>query len=603
MLKLIRQTLQYSAVFLCLTASVASHASTVRVGLLAWLDTTEAESHWAPLMSHLQQKLPEHQIVAKHMNLAHMSDAIARGELDFVVTNPGHYVTLEAQHGITRIATQVAPRGSDPAHVVGAAVVVLAQRHDLQTLTDLKDRTLAAVSPDAFGGYQVVWAELKRQGLDPEKGRVRPLFTGFPMLWVLHAVDAGEADAGVIRGCLLEQMERLGQIPPGKYRVLSPKHANADCRLTSDTYPGWAFAATRGTPPALAREVLLALFSLPNSKDIDTWSVPADYHPVHAMLRELEIGPYAFLRETSGEALVRRYWPLVGILGGLLLIWLIYTLRVEHLVHRRTRELSAALQERERLETQMRTNQQQMDHLSRLSVLGELAGTLAHELNQPLAAIANYARSLTLRQSRGKLTPEALNQAADEIAHESERAASILAGIRAFARKRAHVRKACHPLQLAQASIDLFSGMLPHVPTLQLDNHLPNDVPGVWADARQIQQVLLNLLKNAYDAQGTVSLDAPITLRLQAVDGLCEIAVVDHGPGLDAALREQLFEPFFTTKAEGLGLGLSICKTIVEAHGGVLNAVPNQPGPGMTFRFTLPWQNTTDRDTERHEST
>lgn len=575
--------------FCLLLCSPAAWASTVRIGLLAWLDASEAEIQWGPMLQALRKKLPQHHIEARPMDLARISDAIAKGELDFVVTNPGQYVTLEAQHGITRIATQVSTRGTDPAQVVGSAVVALSRRDDLQDLAQLRGKTLAAVSPDAFGGYQIAWAELKRKSIDPERGDVRMQFTGFPMFKVLQAVADGSADAGVIRGCLLEQLERQGSLEKGRFRILSPQSLGTGCQISSATYPGWAFAATRETSPALSREVLFALLSLPHGQDVEQWTVPADYQPVHQMLRELQIGPYHFLRESSLESLARRYWPVVTTLFGILVLWLLYTLRVEHLIHHRTRELSLALQEREQLQTRMRTHQQQMDHLSRLSILGELSGTLAHELNQPLAAIGNYARSLLLRQNRGKLTPEAIAQAAEEIADESQRAAGILAGIRAFAKKRANTRENHHVVSLVNDALSLFSGMLPQTPDLQLQNKL-TERQWVWIDPLQIQQVLLNLLKNAYDAHGSTAIDTPIIVRLSDVSGRCQIEIEDHGPGLKPGQQDHLFEPFFTTKEDGMGLGLSICKTIVEAHGGTLLAHANANHPGMTFAFSLPWQ-------------
>ena len=226
-------------------------------------------------------------------------------------------------------------------------------------------------------------------------------------------VLAGTADAGVLRTCLLERLERDGSVPRGRLRVLSPQAQSTTCRSTSRLYPGWAFAAASGTPPELTRKVLFALLSLPPDANGQAWTVPADYHPVHELFRQLQIGPYAFLRETRWAYLAHRYWPWAAGLAILLVLWGFYTLHVEHLVQRRTRELTAVLAERQSLEERVRSGQQQMEHLSRLSILGELAGTLAHELNQPLAAIGNYARSLLRRQERGKLSDEALRQAAE----------------------------------------------------------------------------------------------------------------------------------------------------------------------------------------------
>ena len=569
-------------------AGPARASMPVRLGVLAWQGMEEAEVRWSALASQLEDELPGCSVVLRHFDLAGMATALKAGELDFVVTNPGHYVTLEADSGISRIATLAADTAASPEHVVGSAVVVLDERRDLHALGDLDGKALAAVSPDAFGGYQLIWAELRRIGLDPERGRPRPVFTGFPMSRVVEAVLNGDADAGVLRACLLERLEREGALSPGRLRVLSPRPAAADCQVSSRLYPGWAFAAASGTPPALSRQVLLALLSLSPDQAGQSWNVPADYHPVHELLRELEIGPYAFLRETAWTSLWRRYWPWASGLVLLLLAWGAYTLHVEHLVQRRTRELTGALDARQRLEARVREGQQQMDHLSRLSILGELSGTLAHELNQPLAAIGNYAHSLLRRQDNGTLAPAALRQAAAEIASESERAAGILGGIRAFARKRDRVREVRDAASLVEDAGRLFAGMLAGGPGVALVHTLADMDRQVWVDPLQIQQVLLNLFKNAWDAQHEAAGDPPIEVRLGREGEYCVVAVRDHGPGMPPSLRGRLFDAFFTTKPEGLGLGLSICKTIIESHGGEITVTDAEPGPGLIFRFTLP---------------
>lgn len=574
---------------LLLAASVSGSAATeVRVGVLAWLGSEEAETQWAPFLHELQARLPGRTVVARHFDLAGMAQALAAHELDFVITNPGHYVMLE-EAGITRIATQVADTRRDPAHVVGSAVVVRAGRQDLQSLADLRRQQVAAVSADAFGGYQVAWGELQAAGLNPERDEPRMRFTGFPMTSVIDAVLAGRADAGVIRACLLERLEHEGKLAPGALRVLSPlATAAGDCRVSSRLYPGWAFAAAAGTPPDLSRTVLLALLAMPADAGGLGWSVPADYRPVHELFRQLQIGPYAFMREAGWEPLARRAWPwVVGVLV-LLFLWAAYTVHVEHLVQRRTRELTAVLAERRELEDRVRSGQQQMDHLSRLSILGELAGTLAHELNQPLAAIANYARSLLRRQERGKLSAEALQQAAGEIASEAERAAGILGGIRGFARKRVQPREARDIAALVSEASALMGGMLSRAPRIELHDRL-GARRQVLVDPLQVQQVLLNLFKNAWDAEQAAGNASAIEVHLEDAGDHCAVAVRDRGTGLTPELRDHLFESFFTTKPDGLGLGLSICKTIVEAHGGELQAEPPPLGPGMVFRFTLPW--------------
>ncbi|MCX8017814.1 MAG: ATP-binding protein, partial [Rhodocyclaceae bacterium] len=412
---------------------------------------------------------------------------------------------------------------------------------------------------------------------------------GLPMSHVLAALERHEADAGILRVCLLEHLVREGRVPAGRYRVLSPQNPAAPCLRSTPAYPDWAFAAAAQTPDALARATLVALLSLDGTHDVLRWGVPADSHPVHAMLRELQVAPYDFLREHRLEAQMRRYWPAGAGLLALLLLWLFYTLRVEVLVQRRTRELSAALAAQQQIEENMQAQRQQLEHLSRLSILGQLSGALAHELNQPLATIGNYARSLTRRVWAGNLSEEAVAQAAHEIATQAERAAGILEGIRDFARKRASRRERCDACQLVADSVALLRGMLPRAPEICIDDRLPAECRTLNVDRLQIQQVLLNLLKNACDAHAACGEPAlPIDILLQAEGDRVRIAVRDRGPGLDEATRRRLFEPFFTTKPDGMGLGLSICKGIIEAHAGQLTASPPEDGIGLCFSFTLP---------------
>ena len=276
---------------------------------------------------------------------------------------------------------------------------------------------------------------------------------------------------------------------------------------------------------------------------------------------------------------------------GLLLLLVaggVHTVRVEHLVKRRTAQLRDSLSAREAAEARMRSHQEQMDHLSRLSILGELSSNLAHEINQPLTTIGNYARSVLRRQADQKLTPEAVLEACTEIDNEAQRASDIVRRIRHFARKRPAVRE---PVDLSLIAVEarrLLLGMLMHPPAIVIENaSLPHEQ--VLADGPQIQQVLLNLLKNAMDAGRDLPVERQgILLRIETLDKRVLVQVIDQGCGLTADDLSHLFEPFFTTKPDGLGLGLPICKTIIEAHGGRLWAELNPQGPGMRFSFSLP---------------
>ena len=564
-------------------------AKDVVVGVFAYQGEHAATAEWSPVLRYLNSALPAYRFRLVNFDAAGLRSAIAQHQVDLVITNPGYYVAMEYEFGLSRIAALASPQALSPARAIGSVVIARADRHDLTHLSDLTGKRLAAVSPQAFGGYLVVARELLRQGVDPESDLKAIRFLGLPMTNIIAAVQSGAVDAGVVRTCLLEQMAGSGELQMADFRVLSARREDGfPCALSTTLYPDWPIAVTRSTDRTLAKQVAQALLTMPETADGLSWSVPADYQPVHALYRELRVEPYAFLRANSPLALVKRFWPWLLALGLLLVAWGIHTVRVDHLVQRRTAQLRDSLDAREAAEARMRQHQEQMEHLSRLSILGELSGNLAHEINQPLTTIGNYARSLLRRQADGRLTPEAVFEACTEIDNEAQRASGIVLRIRHFARKRAAVREPVDVGLIAAEARRLILGMLMHPPAIVIEQ--PSwPLEEVLADGPQIQQVVLNLLKNAMDAGRDLPAERQgIVLRIEVVENRLLVHVIDRGCGLSEDDLSHLFEPFFTTKADGLGLGLPICKTIIEAHGGRLWAELNPQGCGMRFSFSLP---------------
>ncbi|MEG1326337.1 MAG: ATP-binding protein, partial [Janthinobacterium sp.] len=319
-----------------------------------------------------------------------------------------------------------------------------------------------------------------------------------------------------------------------------------------------------------------------------SWTVPSDYQIVDELFRELRIGPYAYLDKLTFETALRRYWGWMLLVLALLVAWAVHTVRVEYLVSRRTEQLRAAQHQQRALEEQARQRQATLDHTARLAILGEMASAIAHELNQPLAAIGNFARGMARRITAGRLDAAPLLDGAQEIATQSERAGAIIRHIRAMAQKRPAHSTAFVLADAVEQAVSLFRAAHPQA-NISWRHEAVGAAPRVLADPQQVQQVLLNLLKNALDAQ--VENDNPqhaIGVLLHRENGACTVAVRDAGCGLQAAQMARLFEPFFTTKAEGLGLGMSLSKSIIESFGGSLSAHANADAPGLTVWFRLP---------------
>jgi two-component system sensor histidine kinase TtrS len=571
------------AVLLMLGWPVAGQtaAPAVTIGVLAYLGAERGLSEWEPTRAVLEQALPDAAVQLVPLDIDGMRRAVAGAEVDFVITNPGNYVELEARYGISRIAMLDAGGGMGGG--VASAVIVRADRPELSRMADLRGRSVAAVAADAFGGFQVAWREFQRQGLDPFADLADLRFVGFPMDRILAQVAAGEVDAGIVRACLLERMIGEGRVPAGLFKVLDERPVpGLRCRLSSDLYPDWPIAKLPGTAQALAKQVAIALLAMDPTADQPGWTVPLDYQAVHALFRDLRIGPFAGHPPTLAE-LFERYWEWLAAALAVLLWWVAHVWRVEHLVKQRTRELTLA-QERERRQ------REEMEHVARLSILGEMAGNLAHELNQPLAAIANYADGCAFRLNAGAVDRDDLIEATGRIADQARRAGRVIQRIRAFIRKRP---PAIAPFDLNEAVREACELFEPQARRsgITVDAALADGLPAVEGDRIQVQQVLLNLLQNAADAMAATPAEARrIAVRTAAEPGGIVLSVADAGGGFASEALQRLFEPYFTTKPDGIGLGLALSRSIIEAHGGRLSVA--NLSRGAVVSVNLPQGNT-----------
>ncbi|MDQ2104944.1 sensor histidine kinase [Azospirillum isscasi] len=578
----------------------------IRVGVLAYRGGDHANAVWEPTVRYLAERFPGRGAEMVPLDLPGMEAAVGAGSVDFVLTNTGNYVELEARHGVTRIATLHSSRAGASGAAVGSAVIARAGREDIRSLGDLKGKTVMAVDPDAFGGFQVAWGEMLKAGVDPYGDLKGLRFSGFPVDRIAFAVRDGEVDAGVLRACVLEELAQEGRLDPAQFHVVAPRAAPGfGCALSTGLYPDWPLARLASTPEDLAKAVVVALFQMPADHPAalaggyEGWTVPMDYQPVHGLFRSLRIGPYEHLRDVTLLDLAREHWHWLALAALALLWWAAHSLRVEHLIKVRTaelrdanRELRREMAERRRAEDTARERQKEMDHVARLSILGEMASNIAHELNQPLGAIANYARGCTRRLEAGVGTAAEFAEASRAIAAQADRAGQIIARIRDFVRKRAARLEPADVNGAVEAALELCAGRARSA-NIPVTRALAAGLPPVLADRVQIEQVVLNLVKNALDAMegvagGAAGEGGGVTVRTGLDgEGRVEIAVADRGHGLSAEAGTRLFDPFFTTKPGGMGLGLSICRTIVESHGGHLWATDN-PGGGAIVRFVLP---------------
>ena len=244
---------------------------------------------------------------------------------------------------------------------------------------------------------------------------------------------------------------------------------------------------------------------------------------------------------------------------------------------------------RKRVESLTRQQQETLQATSRLVTMGELASTLAHELNQPLAAIASYAAGCVNKLESGRYSADELKMALGKLGVQAQRAGHIIRRVHDFVRKSEPKLAPCSLSEVIDDSIGLIepAAKLTHI---RVERVILSALPDLMCDRVMIEQVLLNLMRNAIEAMSTTSLPADrrvLTVKLSRVGDHVQIHVIDRGPGITKEVLDKLFTPFFSTKTEGMGMGLNICRSIIEFHRGRLWIEENPQG-GTVLVVSLP---------------
>jgi two-component system sensor histidine kinase TtrS len=335
--------------------SMANPQKTCSIGVLAHRGPEMAIRMWSPTINYLSSQVAGYDFRLVPLDLGGLHEAEEQGEVDFILTNPGHYVELEFHHGISRIATLMNDRHGGPSKVFGAVIFTRAYRKDIRSLADLKGKSFAAVDKAAFGGFQMAWRELKKASVDPFTDLSELRFMGFPQDEIVYAVRDGLLDAGTVRTVrtdILERMADQGVINLADFNVLNPQ-TSEDFPLLHSTrlYPEWAFAKTASSPDNLARDIVIALLQMSSDDPAAQagryigWTVPLDYNRVHELFQELGIGPYQASGDVRFTDVLRRYWYWLVLLSGIIVFSVVLNILVKREVVRRTTQLSEANRE------------------------------------------------------------------------------------------------------------------------------------------------------------------------------------------------------------------------------------------------------------------
>lgn len=551
----------------------------IRIGIMAFNTPEEGRQRWQPTLDWLSQKL-NRPIILSMLTPSELDIAIANKQIDFIIGNALTTVAYKKDYGTSHLLTLVSNGVKRPEESIGSAIVTRVDSPIKQWI-DLIDANIISSDPRAFGGFQIFAASMANKGLNAYQDIKQLNFVGFPQQKLLQQVMSREADVAILPSCVLESAIARGLVPPQKLKVaIKQTHKDFPCKVSTNLYPGTALTKLGSTDHRLATLIVANLLLIDeNSEAARTgryqyWSAPVDDSSVFILLKQLEQWPFV----TNWQRLVYNALPWIFTIILILLLGYLHHLRVKRLVIKRTGDLSAEILHHQHTQKILLEQQQQFYRAQRILLTGEMASGIAHELKQPLAGIRYLTQGCLYRLDESQ--PE-LTIALKKVVNQVDRAQTTIHRLRTFCHQSSDYQT-CDLRLVIEETLSLMQSEFQRmhlIPEVKLQS-LP-----VVADASLIQQVLVNLLRNALDAMEKCQ-----KASLEIDTGLCDehafICITDSGCGMSDSALERLFFPFETSKPQGLGLGMVICKRIIEEHHGRINAY--HAHPGLTIKVSLP---------------
>ncbi|EEZ00189.1 tetrathionate reductase sensory transduction histidine kinase [Vibrio sp. RC586] len=557
------------------------------VGVLALRGHLSARETWQPTMDWLAEKNPNYHFNLHTYDFDQLEEAFLHNRLDFILTSPGQATKLAREYPIYWLATQRTEFSQSPNRSI-ASVVVVRQESAYKTLKDIDKARIAAVSEKAFGGFLALRYELDKLGYYHARFFDNLEFKGPPTDNLILDVLEKQIDVAIVPACTLEHMIKEGKLQRHNVRVLNASHPeNSVCTVSTPLYPNWTLAMTERAPLEVGQKVAQALFDMPadhlaaEAAQNRGWMLPAPSVNVDKVYQHLDLHPLQKpLPQKVKEWLYKNQTVTIAALLTLTLLT-VYHFWLEWKFKRSREQLRETLND-------LRHKSAMLEHAQRITIVGELGSSLAHELNQPLAAIKNYSHGAQLRMEQGT-SPETLMPILQKIQQQVGVASEIIQRLRSLIHRKPTQKRWVDLPQLIDESLKLVDYEFQRH-RIELAVLYSGETQPIYIDATGLQQVLLNLLTNAKDAcLSMLDCSQPfyVDLHVSFCDDQVIIDITDNGIGLRDS-SDAVQQAFYTTKTDGLGLGLAICRDVIEVHHGQLYLRPLPP-TGCQATIILPY--------------
>ncbi|ART84080.1 hypothetical protein CBP31_14505 [Oceanisphaera profunda] len=567
-------------VYPLLLLSFSALSQPYQVGFLAVRGATHAQAQWAPTLALLNAQVPDHEFIGHYLSQEQLDAALAEQSLDFVVTNPAHFM-LSHHQPLNWLASYLDPHYGQARASVAATLWVRADS-ELTQPEQLRGQRVGAVHKTAFGGYLLVAEQLRKRNISPQE--LALTFSGYPLDALAYGLRDGVVAAAILPSCLLEDMAQDGLIELANFRALMVQ-PDSRCVRSTPLYPGWSFASVGNLDESVLRAITQALLQFEIAGQ-PQWGAAVRLDEVASLLMDWQLGPEP--SPIAHERLLRQFmlqhWPWLASFVALLLGHLLYHWRVTVLLRRRSKECA-------QLHSQVQQKEQTLSHARQRILMGEMATGLAHELNQPLSAIQAYAQAGELMQDTAQH-----KTAFSQIVAETERGAAI---IRRFRQWATQPLPSAEPVDLNELCQELVTRLSPRAEALgvkfkaELKAQLAQSTlnPAMLVTVRPaVEQVLNNLLNNALEAQVRRLSQEPahqawISLNVSPVQTGWLLLIEDNAGGIDEDIIRTLQHNLPASHYHGMGIGLLVSHRLVLRLQGQLIVSNTEQGTQVRLLF------------------